>query len=302
MSFEANIEICGIHFVVTSRHDLSAQNIPATYRPFYKKNVSDAEVFNITVSNKAGILPNTDTLKKIFDSELSWSMYKDEDQYYLSLDPSAIFKKISCHAQFDARMSTATLYNETADCGVNDSTGVLNPFCYPLDQILLMYILAGRQGALIHAAGMNVSGRGLIFPGKSGAGKSTLSRLFLGRDNIKLLSDDRMIIRKIDNRFLAFGTPWAGDAGIAENKSVFLDRLFFIHHANNNRLEEISPQKALERLMPVTSIPWYDREVMSDLLSFSEDLVMNIPSYDLYFRPDDAVVSFLENFIFQDRI
>ena len=98
-------------------------------------------------------------------------------------------------------------------------------------------------------------GRGYFFPGKSGAGKSTLSRLLLGRDNIGMLSDDRVVARKIKGRFEVFGTPWAGDAEIAENKNVPLSGIFFIHHAEENMIKEIKPREAIERLMPVTSIP-----------------------------------------------
>lgn len=297
MTAATNIEIAGINFVVTCRDAFLVQNIPETYKPFYRNEYPDAQVFNVAVRNGPGKLPNTENTKKIFDSEQSWSMFKDEDQYYLSLDPSAIFEKLSCHAHFGKSVTEATLYSEISGRSVNGRAGVHNPFCYPLDQLLLMYILAKREGALIHAAGMSVNGRGFIFPGKSGAGKSTLSRLFPGRDNIEMLSDDRVVARKIKGVFEVFGTPWAGDAGIAENKNFPLSGIFFIHHADENMIKEIKPQKAVERLMPVTSIPWYDEKIMSDILSFCEDLVFNVPAYELYFRPDSEVVAFFEKFV-----
>lgn len=296
MSSETSIEIAGIHFVVTCRDAVLVRNIPDTYTPFYKNEYPDAQLFNVTVSAGPGKLPHTEKTKKIFDSEQSWSMFKDEDQYYLSLDPSAIFEKISCHAHFDKSITEATLYSETLGRSVNGRPVVHNPFCYPLDQILLMYILSKREGALIHAAGMNINGRGYFFPGKSGAGKSTLSRQFIGQDNMEMLSDDRVAIRKIDNAFRVFGTPWAGDAGIAENKSFPLYGIFFIHHAEKNMIREIKPREAIEKLMPVTSIPWFDRDVMPKILNFCEELVSNIPAYQLYFKPDTEVADFLDKF------
>lgn len=296
MSSETSIEIAGIHFVVTCRDAVLVQNIPDTYTPFYRNDYPGAQVFNVTVSTGPGKLPLTEKTIKIFDSEQSWSMFKDEDQYYLSLDPSAIFEKLSCHAHFDKSITEATLYSDILGRSVNGKTEVQNPFCYPLDQILLMYILAGREGALIHAAGMNMHGRGYFFPGKSGAGKSTLSRQFLNRKNIEMLSDDRIIIRKIDGKFKAFGTPWAGDAGIAENKNFPLYGIFFIHHAEKNMIREIKPREAMEKLMPVTSIPWFDRDVMPQILNFCEELVSNIPAYQFYFKPDTEVADFLDKF------
>jgi hypothetical protein len=53
----------------------------------------------------------------------------------------------------------------------------------------------------------------------------------------------------------------------------------------------------LERLLPVVSIPWYDKEKMMSILSFCEDLISNIPSYELYFKPDAEVVNVIERYI-----
>jgi hypothetical protein len=160
-----------------------------------------------------------------------------------------------------------------------------------------MYILARRQGALLHASGLYINGRGYIFPGKSGAGKSTITRQFAVRGDTGLLSDDRIVVRKIDGAFKAYGTPWPGEARIAFNKSVPLAGIFFINHGSANQIKEISPQKALARLLPVTSIPWYDREVMDKILTFCEDLISSVPIYELDFKPSVEVVDVLEQFV-----
>ena len=91
------------------------------------------------------------------------------------------------------------------------------------------------------------------------------------REDIGLLSDDRIVVRKIDGVFKAYGTPWAGEAGIAVNKNVPLSGMFFINHASDNRIKEITPGQAVKRLLPVTSISWYDREIMFEILTFCEE-------------------------------
>ncbi len=111
-----------------------------------------------------------------------------------------------------------------------------------------------------------------------------------------MLSDDRIIIRKMDNIFKTFGTPWPGEEGIAINKSVPLSGIFFISHGSDNRIKEIDKKEALEKLLPVTSIPWYDQEIMTKILNFCEDVISNIPAYELYFKPDFEVVDVLEKF------
>jgi hypothetical protein len=118
-----------------------------------------------------------------------------------------------------------------------------------------------------------------------------------GLDDYEFLSDDRIIVRKMDKTFKAFGTPWPGEAGIAVNKNVALSGIFFISQASFNKIEEIKPQRAMERLLPVVSIPWYDKEVLVKILDFCEDLISNVPVYELYFKPDIEVADVFKDFV-----
>jgi hypothetical protein len=111
------------------------------------------------------------------------------------------------------------------------------------------------------------------------------------------LSDDRIIIRKIGREFLMYGTPWPGDAGYAVNASVPLKGIFFLSKGEENSIRALTPADAIARLMPVASIPWYDREKVELMMTFCDDLLSAIPMYELTFVPDQAVVSYLETFI-----
>ncbi len=101
----------------------------------------------------------------------------------------------------------------------------------------------------------------------------------------------------MDNDFWAFGTPWSGEADIALNKGLPLGGLFFISHGPDNIIRAITQAEAAEKLMPVTSIPFYDKEAMLNILSFCEDLVLHVPAYELFFRPGIELVDFIEEFI-----
>ena len=58
-----------------------------------------------------------------------------------------------------------------------------------------------------------------------------------------------------------------------------------------------SAQVALEKLLPVTSLPWFDRKVVPQILSFCDDLITSVPIYELHFKPDAGVANLLEEFI-----
>ncbi len=111
-----------------------------------------------------------------------------------------------------------------------------------------------------------------------------------------MLSDDRVVLRKIGNDFSMFGTPWPGEAGAALNKGVPLSGIFFISRERDNRVRDLTRKEALERLLPVTSIPWYDREAMGQILDFCDDLSSQVLSYELCFRLDGEAVHVIEEF------
>jgi hypothetical protein len=111
-----------------------------------------------------------------------------------------------------------------------------------------------------------------------------------------LLSDDRVVVRAEGGGFEVFGTPWPGEAGIAASTSAPLDGVFFIAHGSVNEIREIDQKEAMERLLPLASVPWYDPERMTDVLMFCEAALSRVPAYVLSFRPDRDIAGFLEDF------
>ena len=297
MTLLFNMEIAETCFEVYGSNHFILEDFNSPYESFIKHtDKACSGPGGIKIYLEPG-LPSIGIMIPIFDSGDSWAMYDDGDRFIIA-NHSPSFDKPLWIMKVDRGFSDATLYVGEAFLEARRGRQVLrsNPVSYPLDQILLMYILSRRDGALIHAAGIDINGKGLIFPGTSGAGKSTLSRQFLNK-HAQPLSDDRIVVRKLDKGFRAYGTPWPGEGGIAVNRSVSLSKIFFLNHAADNRIKEINSKKALERLLPVTSIPWYDRGTMPEMLHFCEDLVSNVPVYELYFTPGVEVVNVLERFI-----
>jgi hypothetical protein len=293
------MEIASIGFSLRSTCFPIQRNTSPPYQQFIAGSNNASCDTIIEINLELDNLPDTEKMRRIFDSEQAWTMFFDGKNYFLKLKPPTLHEPVWI-ARFGSGFNKATIYYSESFCSKESGkVSVLNPVSYPLDQLLLMYILSRREGIIIHAAGIHINGRGFIFPGKSGAGKSTLSRLFACRNGVEVLSDDRIVVRKINNTFKAYGTPWPGEEGIAINKTASLVGMFFILHAGYNRIEEIKPQKALENILPVVSIPWYDKETMIKILDFCDDLISNIPAYELHFRPDNEIADVFEKFAYK---
>ncbi len=290
-----NLEIAGINCIITADCLKIVQHADPAYQHFFRTDRIRSSDIDIKI--KIDIMPDTHGMNKIFDSGESWSLFRSGNDYLLIFQPP-VFNKPYLTARMNHALTQVVIYcNGHLINRTGDTTTVSNPVQYPLDQIILMHYLAQRQGALIHAAGIDIDGCGYIFPGRSGAGKSTLTRQFFCRKDFHLLSDDRIIVRKTAETFTAYGTPWPGDEGVAANGNTHLSGIFFLSHGDANRIEEIRPQKSLEQLLAVTSIPWYEEESMMKMLTFCEDLTANIPSFKLQFKPDTGVPDFFHTFL-----
>ena len=169
-----------------------------------------------------------------------------------------------------------------------------HPFVYPIDQILLFHILQCYNAILMHSVGFVYDKKGIVCVGKSGAGKSTLARI-AERKGARVLSDDRIIIRRMGGEQRLYGTPWPGEGAHARNEGHGLGHLLFLVQSDENRMVALSPGEAAKRLMSVCSIPWYDEDMMSAYFAIIDDLVSNVPCAELHFTRSDHVLDVLND-------
>lgn len=172
-----------------------------------------------------------------------------------------------------------------------DSEGPVFPLEYPIDELVMMHRLALGEGVEVHALGLaDEDGSGYLFLGHSGAGKSTTARLWMAQPRAKLLSDDRIILRKQDNTFWMYGTPWHGDAGVSSQGRVALSSIFLLEQAPGNELLPMTPAQAAAELFARSFVPHYLRDGIQFSLNFLEELARSIPCSIFRFAPTGSAV------------
>jgi len=162
---------------------------------------------------------------------------------------------------------------------------------YSLDSVLRILhslILAERGGFLLHAASGICEGRAYLFSGVSGAGKTTMTRI--APSDVSLLTDEISYVRRFDDSYLAFGTPFAGElARAGENCNAPISCLFFLEKGAENRIEEIPAAEAVRRLMRNILFFAEDPGLVDKLLASACDFVDQVPTRRLTFYPDEKV-------------
>jgi hypothetical protein len=244
-----------------------------------------------------GELPEVDFQEKVFECDGPWSLYRCGENLVLAMISPVGGGTSNRLVILKQDLSGGKLYLDPDNNPLtSESPGAapgIDPFEYPLDEVLLInYLARWRQGLIIHALGLVDDGRGLAFCGVSGAGKSTLARLWQ-KTAATLLSDDRLILRPEGDRVWMFGTPWHGDARIASPQSVPLERLCFLAQAPKNYLSPLTPLEAATRLLVRCFPPFYDHQGMANTLEIINRVVTEIPCFELGFVPDESVVDFI---------
>ncbi len=288
--------IGGLRFVVDPAEGLEPIEDDATY-PSFLDSGSPADL-EVAVTLTLDPAPDVSGLPVLFDTEETWTAFGDGDDVVLRLRasggpadylwqahlaPGGVHVRVHCGSLLISRHGGAV--------------ELKNPLHYPLDQLLLMFLLALRRGVIVHAAGLARAGRGVFLAGRSGAGKTTFMRLCAGRPDLEGLSDDRVIAREIDGAFSLFGTPWAGEGRVAANRRADLAAIAFLHQSPRNRLRPIGASTALQQLLATVSVLWFDRSRMEPAMRLCERLVSSLPCYELHFRPEADAVDLLEELV-----
>ncbi len=171
----------------------------------------------------------------------------------------------------------------------------LFPLSDPMGELFLMNLLGSGLGILFHACGIIFQGKGYLFTGNGGAGKTTTAQLWQGLPGVQVVNDDKVIVRKIDDEFVLYGTPWHGQGGMALPDSAPLKRVFILKQGPQNNSTPLINVQATSSLLARAFIPLWDAEKITFTLSFLDELSQAIPCQELEFLPDSSAVDFVQN-------
>jgi hypothetical protein len=270
----------------------------------------------------------TPTGQPLFDSGSVWRLYKDGTGFQFDFSAPILGKQPYKRLLVDNQFRRARL-QMSEECFAGSGYAVA-PLEYPLDELLIMHRLTQEKAIELHSCGIvRPDGTGNLFVGHSGAGKSTTTRLWTAREDVEVLSDDRIIVRRDEpddevgilrlrdrsasptghfaqddkakkqiprsarsdkSGMRMYGTPWHGEAAYASPGSAPLARIFILEHGHGNVLTRLSPSQAVAELFARSFVPFHRHEYVDSALEFLQELVGVVPCYHYAFEPNEAAV------------
>jgi hypothetical protein len=177
----------------------------------------DSSDISIRVEWAARLCPPSG--RQLFDSGTTWELSEGPDGLQFDFNAAIFgdrpFKRLLIDQRF--RRATLQMNEECIAC----LPRAVEPLGYPLDELLIMHRLTQEKAIELHGSGIvRPNGVGNLFVGHSGAGKSTTTRLWTSREEVEVLSDDRIIVRRDESSTRAVaGTPLEA-TGAGEGKGI----------------------------------------------------------------------------------
>jgi len=272
------------------------RRLPERFNNFFYNSMQKPDIrIKVEIVDK---LPRIDKVKQVFttyhfqDGSENWRLLK-KDNTYIYKSPLKDKKQVMLvNKRFDR--ITAYLLPKKQKGRVWRIDDIVYDFLHVL---LINYLALHKKGIFVHSIGVkDLDGKGLLFAGKSGCGKTTTAKLWDKHSRAMVLNDDRIIVRQLNNKFFIYGVPWHGEFSdylYSKIESAPLKKIFFIHHAPNNTIRQVSQKEAFNRLYPALLPTFWNKEHLENIVSFSQDLLQNVSCYSLGFLNNKKVIGFI---------
>ncbi len=148
--------------------------------------------------------------------------------------------------------------------------------------------ITAYQGLLMHGAVISIGNHSIAFLAKSGTGKTTHMKLWLKLlgEKVTVINGDKPLLRVVNGKIYAYGTPWAGKEKLNTNTKTELKNICFISRALDNECicvtdEDIILEKLFSQIyLPKTS------QGLKYTLKFLKTIMDNCKFYSLKCNTD----------------
>ena len=242
-------------------------------------NTSDPGFFSMLQDRYAGFIRTSDQTEVEFDIDLTRPNLSDPnaDMRVKQQDGRWSLERGDFRAQWEPAAHRGWIRQSA------------NP--YSIDAVLRIVhtiVLARQGGFLLHSASAIRNGKAFLFAGVSEAGKTTISRL--APPDATLLTDEISYVRKREDGYEAFGTPFTGElAKLGENVSAPIAALYLLAKGSENRIEPIAPAEAARSLLANLLFFAEDQELVQQVFHSAFEFVKRVPVSHLTFIPNTQI-------------
>jgi hypothetical protein len=274
--------VAGITIEVRSDFSITG----STFHPKFKQFEVDGPGDDNVVINHHFHVPEDLILKNdecIFSNELI-KIYKRTDKLLYKLEINETYRIYqTVYGLFNLDHTECDIYIDNINKEDYSQARFYSLTMFNSDHLLFSRLLSSRSGLIVHANGLHVNGNVVLLSGASGTGKTTLSAM-MEKQGHKIICDDRMLIKKENNDFLAAGSWCHGSVPRVCNVSEQLKCIFFLEHSVENRILRITSKfEIVQELLNAMGKSLIPAEEWKKMLGLIDEIASNIRCYRIKF-------------------
>lgn len=161
----------------------------------------------------------------------------------------------------------------------------------------LPHQMIAQNGVFLHASYVIWKGKAILFTAPKQTGKSTQANLWEQFRGAKVVNGDRALIRKTEEGWMVYGSPYCGTSKICENISSPLGAIVILSQAKRNAAYVEKPLEAYKALLDGMTFRIWDAKEVSAVADMIKELILNIPIIRLECLPNEEAVKTLEDML-----
>lgn len=155
-------------------------------------------------------------------------------------------------------------------------------------------LLLGKDALVLHASCVDTPYGGILFSGPSGIGKSTQADLWCKCGQGRLLNGDRPILRKMEDRWRAYGSPYAGSSKCHVNECCGIRAIVLLKRASVCEIRRLSGAEMFRRVFAGMTVNNWDYEYVMKASELTMQLIREVPVYELACTKEQEAVQILQ--------
>jgi len=152
-------------------------------------------------------------------------------------------------------------------------------------------VMIRKDALILHSAYMCRDGQAVLFSAPSETGKSTQAGLWEKYRGTRQVNGDRALLVRGEDGWYAYGWPICGSSEICHNETHPIQAIVMLYQAKENVVKRLGVGAAMKKVMSQVMINMWNGEFQIKAMDLIQQLVMEVPVYELGCNiSEDAVV------------
>lgn len=229
--------------------------------------------------------------------------FKDDNEKFADFifkvyeDSSGYYRIYHDHKEDDRQYAIGKIYSKDYEKiqYLTDSVQFFSESSNSFSHVAFEELLLRWEAMILHASFINTEQGGILFSGPSGIGKSTQADLWKLYEKAELINGDRTIIRKMENVWRAYGSPYAGSSRCFVNKSAAIRAVVILKKGEECKIQKLSPSMAFLKTYAGMIINTWNQEYIQTITELLRRFVLETPIYLLECTPTKDAVDLLKH-------